>query len=297
MLYAVGPELHAMRYEMIAVDLDGTLLNDRHLVDPENLAAVARAQAAGAIVVPCTGRSWRESRAALELIPGLALGVFATGAAISNTETGASLDIAVLEANLAMELVRFMQDLPEAVLVLREHNLYGHDYLVTGRGTLTANTQHWFAAAAASVHFQRDLTLDDLRHTLRVGVVAKGKRIEPLTRRLRETFGDRVLVQSFEAIQLPKSGESVHILEVFASGVDKWRGVQWIASQRGIELDRIAAIGDEVNDLALLESAGCGIAMANAAEPVKRVADHITLDCRNHGVAHAIDQLLAGAWG
>ena len=71
-----------------------------------------------------------------------------------------------------MELTNFLFDMPEAVLVFRDANLVGHDYLVTGKGSLTANTEWWFQATGANVHFQRDLTLDDLHHTLRVGIVA-----------------------------------------------------------------------------------------------------------------------------
>ena len=282
---------------MIAIDLDGTLLDRHGQVSDENLTAIAKAQRAGVMIVPCTGRGWREAGTVIGRLSGVSVGVFVTGAVVSQIESGQSLDLAMIEPNLAMRLVRFFEHLPEAVLVFRESSLCGHDYLVTGRGSLTAATQWWFEMTGATVHFQEKVTPVDLHHTLRVGIVASPQRVEPLRQQLREAFSDQVFVQSFEAVTSSDPTQSVHILEVFAAGVDKWRGLSWIADQHGIEPRQIAAIGDQSNDLAMLESAGCGIAMANAVEAVKAASDHITLDCDQHGVAHAIGQLLAAKWG
>jgi Cof subfamily protein (haloacid dehalogenase superfamily) len=286
-----------MRYRMIGIDLDGTLLNKRGQVSAENLAAVAAAQAAGVHVVPCTGRAWSEARAALEAVPKLDRGVFVGGAAVAHVSTGRSLDIAVIEPHLAMELVQALYDLPEAVLVFQDAALAGQDYLVTGKGTLSANTRWWFEYTSARPKFKRDLTLEDLHHALRVGIVCSAPRMEEVTRGLKARFAGRVVMQSFEAVKMPAPGHSVHVLEVFALGVDKWRGLSWLAAQESFAAEQVAVIGDEINDVAMLESAGCGIAMGNAIDAVKAVADHVTLDHNESGVAHAIRQILAGEWG
>lgn len=286
-----------MRYRMIAIDLDGTLLDRHNRISDENLAAIAKAQQAGATIVPCTGRGWREARVVLQALAGVELGVFVTGAVVGKVTTGESLNIAVIEPSLATELVRFLEHLPEAVLVYRDASMCGHDYLVTGQGVLTQATQWWFEATGATVHFQRHVGEEDLHHTLRVGALTTATRIPELKRQLANLFGDRILVQSFEAVRMPTPDQGVHILEVFAGGVDKWRGLHWIATQRGIAAEQIAAIGDEINDVAMLQSAGCGIAMANAVDPVKAVADHITDHHDDDGVAYAIERLLSGEWG
>ena len=282
---------------MLAIDLDGTLLDRRGEISAENLAAVVAAQDAGMMIVPCTGRAWRESRSVLEPLGRIELGVFVTGAVVGEIPTGKSLDIAMIEPHLALALVRFMEHLPEAVLVFREANLCGHDYLVTGHGSLPPATRWWFEATESTVHYQRNVTVEDLRHTLRVGVVAAAQRVTPLTAELRQAFGEQVLVQSFEAIQAVEPDQEVHILEVFAAGVDKWRGLDWIAYQKQIKPHQIVAIGDQINDLAMLRAAGCSIAMGNAVDAVKEAAHHVTLDCDEHGVAHAIRLLLDGQWG
>ena len=168
---------------------------------------------------------------------------------------------------------------------------------MTGQGSLTPATQWWFETTGATVHFQRTVTADDLHHSLRVGIVAEGDRVPPLSEHLRKVFGERVLIQHFEAVNTPDPDQCVHILEVFAAGVDKWRGLSWIAQRHSITAQDVAAIGDEVNDIAMLKSAGCSIAMANAVQPIKAIADYTTLGCNEHGVAYAIEQLLTGEWG
>lgn len=286
-----------MRYRMIAIDLDGTLLDRRSRITAENQAAIARAQAAGVMVVPCTGRAWSEARASLGCLPGLDRGVFVGGAVVADVATGRSLDLAVLEPHLALALVEALYDLPEAVLVFQDLQSAGHDYLVTGRGELSANTRWWFELTGASPVFKARVAQEDLRHALRIGIVSDTGRMEQVTRDLRARFAAQVVMQSFAAVQGPHGSGVMHVLEVFARGVDKWRGLRWLADQSGIDPAEVAAIGDEINDVAMIQAAGCGIAMGNAIDAVKAAADHVTDDCQSSGVARAIDRLLDGSWG
>src|SRR5690606_34357223 len=174
------------------VDLDGTLLDTRGRLSAGNLAALRRAQDAGMLVVPCTGRAWRESHRALAEAAHLGLGVFVTGAAISEMPTGRSLDVSGIEPELAMQIVELLHDFPEAVLVFRDAQHAGHDYLVTGRGKLTGNTQWWFDYTRSTVHYQQALCADDLKHTLRVGMIAGGERMAYVIPQLQATFGERI---------------------------------------------------------------------------------------------------------
>jgi len=284
---------------MIGIDLDGTLFSRDGRVSEANVRALAKAREAGMLVVPCTGRAWRESGPAIAAIApaeGREVGVFVTGAAVTDLASGRGMDLAVIEPHVALRLVGLLHDLPEAVLVCREPMQSGHDYLVTGRGSLTRNTQSWFAATGATVHFQKHVSADDLHHTLRVGIVATDARMREVTATIRAELGAAVAMHHFLALKDLQHDESVYVLEVFAAGVNKWRGMSWVARQHDIAPDQVAFIGDEINDVDAVENAGCGIAMGNAIDAVKNVAQRETRDCDSDGVAHAIEQLLAGKW-
>lgn len=285
-----------MHYRLLGIDLDGTLLDSRGRISVKNAAAVARAQAEGVMVVPCTGRAWCESFHAIELLTGMELGVFVTGAAICRIDSGRSIDLLAIDPQLAHQVVALLFDLPEAVLVFREKTLAGHDYLVTGRGELTGNTEWWFKHNQAVVKYQDEVTADDLHHTLRVGVVASGRRIEKILALLQQEMGRAIIAHYFVAVQMPDPDQSMYVLEAFAPGVDKWRGLQWIAAEHEIEDHQIAVIGDEINDVSMLRGAGCGIAMANAVARTRQVARYHTLSNDENGVAYAIDQLMNGSW-
>lgn len=285
-----------MKYRLIALDLDGTLLGPDHRVSDENLAAIAEAQDAGVLVVPCTGRGWRESTNALDDVPGLSLGVFNTGAVVVEMDSGRAVDLADFEPHLALELIEFMRDLPQAVLVFQEHGRTGYDFMVTGDGAVTENTQRWFEMNDLRVQENRRPTADDLRHSLRVGVVATGRSAFDVEERLIKRFGDRVSLHCFAGVPTAQVEDAVFIVEVFAKGVNKWRGLAWIAEQHGIKHDQVATLGDEINDLAMLEHAGLGIAMENAVDRATAAANRVTRSNADHGVAHAIRQMLDGNW-
>lgn len=285
-----------MNYRLLAIDLDGTLLCPEGKVSPENLAAVAEAQAAGLTVVPCTGRGWREAHYALQHVPNLDLGVFVTGAAITDIPTGKTQHFSPMDPHVVAELIDLLEDEPDAVLAYREPNRVGHEYLITGHGQLTPNSRWWFDRTGAVLHENRSPSPQDLLHTLRVGMVAPGSRMPDILGRVNQQFAGRVYTHAFAAVQAPDPEEAIHILEVFAPGVDKWHGLTWVADQMGIGPDQVVVIGDEINDIAMLQAAGCAIAMDNAVDAAKQHAAYVTKPNHDHGVAHAIDQILNGHW-
>ena len=128
-------------------------------------------------------------------------------------------------------------------------------------------------------------------------MVANGPRAMAASQEIEKRLGSQVNMHCFEAVHQPDPNECVFILEIFGASVDKWRGLSWLAGQEEIKLDQIVMIGDEINDIAAITQAGCGIAMGNAIDAVKAAANHQTLSHDEHGVAYAIDQLLAGQWG
>jgi len=294
-----------MRYRLIAIDLDGTLLCDRGAVSDANRAAIAAAMDAGVTVVPCTGRGWRESQSVLKQLPAMssapdAVGVFNTGAIVSDLATGQARSRAVFAPDVAGELIALLAPEPEAVLAFTDPDETGMEYLVTGQGEMTPNTKWWFELNGLRHKTQPTPDRTLLEHMGRIGMVLPSDRAPVVLDRVKRQMGDRANCHAFPAVQLPEEmGQAtpMHIVEVFAPHASKWQGIRAVADSLDIADGEVAVLGDQINDLPMFERAGCAIAMDNAIPVIRDSAHHITRCNNTHGVAHAIEQLLAGVWG
>jgi Cof subfamily protein (haloacid dehalogenase superfamily) len=291
------------------VDLDGTLLGPDNRVAAADAAALGRAAAAGVMVVPCTGRAWHESRGALGQVAVFGggdgavatggdgsprPGIFATGAAVNDVVSGRMLSAEAMPPAVVRATLEHLSDQPDAVLLYRDAGRVDHEYLITG-GPLTVNTRWWFEHTRTRFVERPEPSEADLTHVLRMAMVTGSGRLGEVEQRLREALPGRLEVHHFAGLK-SRDSEPVMILEVFGAGVNKWTGLQRVAAEAGIDKAQVAFIGDEINDIAALRHAGCGIAMANAADSAKAVADRHTRSNGEGGVAHAVGRLLGGQW-
>lgn len=285
-----------MKYRLIAIDLDGTLLCPQGQVSEENRAALHTAHDAGVVILPCTGRGWRESGSVLGSIPDAELGVFNTGGLVHDLHGGSTVDRAVFDPAVARELIELIRPMPEAVLVYTDPAGTGLEYVITGDGRPTDNSLWWFKQNGLRFAEQPTMHAELLEHVVRVGVVARTDRALAIEKQIVTNFLGRIEVHGFEAVQMPDPAESMHIVEAFPKGVTKWRGIEFVAQRHGIALDQVAVIGDQINDLPMFVEAACAVAMGNAIGKIKDAAHFHTHTNADHGVAHAIGQMLCGAW-
>lgn len=89
------------------------------------------------------------------------------------------------------------------------------------------------------------------------------------------------------------SNSDPYNIEVNAVGANKATGLETVVRYIGIQSAEVAAMGDSLNDIPMFEWAGLSVAMGNAQEPVKKVAQHITLTCEEDAVSHMIEQILS----
>lgn len=300
------------KYDLIALDLDGTLFGPDGKVSSANSTAVEAARRAGIEVVICTGRGLVESRTAIEAIRAdlpargrdVAPVVTAGGAMVCDAASGRTLHRWPMREDLVRRLCDHFARAKRAPLVLKDRDAAGYDYLVINSGPIEYPTQWWFSVMDVKVRFMDSLDEDEHpEHSVRVGFAAEASRMAELARTVKAEFGRETLTQHFAAIAgnslRTRDGakdESIHLLEVFDPQVSKWTAVYRLALEQGIPRERIAAIGDEVNDMAMIEGAGLGIAMANAVPEILAAAKIVTRSNREDGVAYAIERILAGEW-
>jgi hydroxymethylpyrimidine pyrophosphatase-like HAD family hydrolase len=115
--------------------------------------------------------------------------------------------------------------------------------------------------------------------------------------RLRSSLGERCCLQHWSAVtQLEATGSATHLLEAFQAQVNKGVMTLELCQRMSIPPERVASIGDGLNDLELLRSCGLGVAMANAMPEIMQAATRVTGHHDQHGVADAIDHIISGAW-
>lgn len=286
---------------LLVIDLDGTLLTREGGISPRNRDALDRARQAGFEVILATGRSWKESRRAIEASgphASEALAIGAGGSAIHEATSGRTVHREVLDAAIVADLAAMLLEHGHRAMLLKDHSDCDHDYCLVGDHALDEASRWWLeahgltsveVACPAEAH-RRELT----GRTLRVGSVAPAERLARCADEVLERHGDRVHAQRWGAQTATEVvGSTTHLLEIFARGVDKWTAVERICAWRGVDPARVVAIGDGLNDVGMIRGAGLGIAMGNALPEVREVADRVVAPFDRDGVAEAIDAALA----
>lgn len=293
-----------MNYDLLAIDLDGTLLDRSGHVSAENIDALRRAREAGLLVTLCTGRALIECARVIRKTGQTDPVIVSGGAMIADPSTGETLDRATIDPSLVQRVTAFLHDHGHASVILKDPHPTSYDYLVVTPegGQLDLATRWWFDAMRVRVRQHAGLHLDEHpEHSVRVGVAQANEPVDELAAEMRRVFGHEATLQHFRGATLPTDRvqmgiTSVHIVEVFNQTADKWQAIERLAGRVGIDPARTAAIGDQLNDMEMIRHAGLGIAMANAAPEITGVAKRITGDHNHHGVAEAIDKIISGEW-
>lgn len=294
------------RYDMIAIDLDGTLLDSRGRVSEKNAEAVRAARDAGIRVAVCTGRGLVECAHYLDQIGQTDPVVVAGGSIIACPVERKTIHRFALEQPLVARATERLLGHGHPVMILKDPVHAGYDYLmVVGEQRLALDpvTVWWLEEMKIAHRFVSHVREDEHpEHSVRLGVCALSGALEMIISDLHAAFGDDATMHHFPAVLSPEhaaglpAGQKLHILEVFDKRANKWSAIQWLAGAHGVALERICAIGDEINDLSMISQAGLGVAMGNAVGPVKAAAGRHTLANDDHGVAHAIGCVLSGEW-
>lgn len=292
-----------LKYDILAIDMDGTLLDSTHTISDQNRAAIKQAIAVGLEIVLCTGRSLAESNAVVDEIGLTGTGIFVGGAVTVNLENRQT----IRRMNMEFELVRPLTKMLNAatgyqVLLLKDRSVAGVDYRLVGKGEIDPASKWWFSQMPIAV--DQFVDVEDDPHpedTVRISLVTKASTMRRISANVSEAYGSRTFIHDFPVTTPDGNGrhlkdEAIHLMEIFRADTNKWTALKAHAGSRNVPTRRIAAIGDEINDLGMIRNAGLGIAMGNAVPAIQKIADTITARNSENGVAQAISKILAGIW-
>ncbi len=275
-------DTHRGRFRLIAVDLDGTLLDSAKTISARNREALARATAHGIGVAVISGRRIRELEALLPDISPDAFRVGHGGALIRRR--GSTLFESPLPIPSAEAAIRVGKALDIHTLISERD---GSIRIVTARADSPRVRRYLRTARPAPVLDPHPVFREAPLHLVLAGPPDRCREAETV---LRSELGGTA---GLERTEYRDTG--LGLLDVLAPATDKGAALAWIARATGVPLACTLAIGDNWNDLAMLRTAGTGVMMANAAPELRGLGFEPTTGHDADGVAEALDRLVFGA--
>lgn len=275
-------------YRLLAIDIDGTLLNSRDQLSDRTRDAVRAATAAGIRVVLVTGRRYSKALPYVEPLEIDAPVVTASGALIKHpAEDHRTLFAAEFEDEMLRALLGVVDEAGYEPLLYADTFHEGFDYYF--RGHARENPELAEYLERNRVHGR---VLEDLFEQPPAGVFAgfaMGRR-EAMLKLAEQLEQALPTLLSLHVLRSPLYAG--YMCEMAPAQATKWSGVKHLADEWGIAGEEICAVGDDVNDLPMIAAAGLGVAMGNAQPPVKAVADRIAPPHDEDGLAEVVSWLL-----
>lgn len=273
---------------LIALDMDGTLLNEQSTISEKDKEAVRQAVQAGTEVVIATGRQY--TGLPLEELTrlGVHYAITVNGAAIYHLPEGECLFEDCMSAEFILPFVRTIQEKDVMLTIFIE----GKSYSQSSKQYVLERMD--IPEALRTTIRNNHILVDNLAEYLEGTGFSVQKGVANFYPCPDGTWKDREEVAELlsDESQMTAVCGGFHNLEFTKAGNSKGAAFRRLAHMLNIPMEETAACGDSENDLDIIQAAGIGIAMANASDDVKAAADFITLSNNECGVAHALRHLL-----
>ena len=289
-------------YKLIAIDLDGTMLNSYGEVTENTKRVLKQTKQKGAEVVITSGRSIDSIKYIASEIDSSKYMIAGNGAVVYDRSQNKILYEKYIPKNKALDIIQICEEnsiyynvytnktiiadgLRYNVLYYYKENLKKEDQKKT-HITLVENIENYIKEMNEDEKIMK-IFICDKNKTVFNSIVRKFSVIEDIDISDVSHMARKVIKQGTEDIPI-----EYYYTEISMKDVDKWYALEFLIKKLGIPKEEVMAIGDNVNDRKMIEEAGKGIVMGGSTPKVSEVADYITLDCNNEGVAKAIEKFI-----
>lgn len=272
---------------LLAIDIDGTLLDPHFQISAANLEALRRAHAAGVEVVLVTGRRHAFAMPVAEQL-GFDLWLISSNGAVTKSSRGELFHRDLLPAATARRLVGAMDEFRGNIVVTFDREEKGA--LVLERmDQLTQSIQRWLEKNSEFIEFvapiERALVEDPIQ-AMFCGTIER-------MRAALEALGGSDLTDDITVLRTQYEHRDLCIVDVLNRGCSKGHALERWAQRRGYRREEVMAIGDNYNDIEMLAWAGVPVVMGNASNDLKQSGWSVTLPNDQSGVAAAIEAMIA----
>jgi Cof subfamily protein (haloacid dehalogenase superfamily) len=271
---------------LLAVDIDGTLLNSHFRISQTDIDALRYANASGVEVILVTGRRHTFALPMAKLF-GFDLWLISSNGAVTRSSQGESFHRDLLPVETCLELCSTMRDFRGNMVVTFDKESKGA--LVLERmDELTQSIQRWLEKNLEYIDFVVPLEKALVADPVQAMFCGPIDRMREALARLEESgIKDRITV-----LRTEYPLRDLTIVDVLNRGCSKGHAVERWAQHRGIPRGEVMAVGDNYNDIEMLAFAGLPFIMGNASDELKAKGWPVTLSNDDSGVAAAIEKVL-----
>ena len=268
---------------LLAIDIDGTLLDPTFQVSSANLAALQRAHKLGVEIVLVTGRRHTFALPVAEAL-GFQVALISSNGALTKSSSGELFHRDLLPAATAKAICGHMRGYRDCLVLT--FDITGRGEIVLEQTVTHPSIQRWMEKNVEFIErvvpIERALTTDPVQ-AMFCGGVERMKAAE------QELVAGRFPVTLLKTQYVARD---LCILDILNSGCSKGHALERWARHRGFRREQVMAIGDNYNDIEMLEFAGIPVIMGNASDDLKQSSWHVTLGNDQSGVAAALEHFL-----
>lgn len=269
-------------YKLIVTDMDGTVLGKDHKITKANKMALMQAEKMGIKVVFATGRFHDSAKEHVDFLEDTMPIISSNGAIIKHPKTNKVYYSNFIDKNTSLEIANIMEKYNLS------YQVYTDDKILQ---TYQTEEEMIFMKDFIAKNFSDNTEIifkQDIKEDIKNSNVLKFNILEMENQSLLDNVRDDL--KFIDNIEVTSSWKDN--LEIMNEGSNKGNAIEFLANLLGIDKEYIMAFGDNYNDISMIEFAGTGVAMGNAEEKVKSIANYITDKNENSGVAKAINNLI-----
>lgn len=269
--------------KLIALDLDGTLLDSQKRLSPRNEQVLLECMRRGIEIVPCTGRIWNGVPDVIRNLPGIHYAITVNGAVLEDVRNHQVLDQHKLSCRQALELLELANQFDTMYDVYINGQGYGEKRFMEHMDHYGIDPfiQQMVWNTRKAVESVPELVQRMQMPVEKINYFFNDQKERFRARTALDARGDVVVSSSF-----PSN------LEINAVGATKGDGILCLAAYLGLQPNQTMGFGDGENDLSMMKQAGIGVAMGNGEVIVKQAADYVTDTNDADGVAKAIEKFV-----
>ncbi|WP_338451320.1 Cof-type HAD-IIB family hydrolase [Niallia oryzisoli] len=270
-----------MIYRMLALNIDGTLLQTNGKIHKSTKEAIEYVQQKGIYVTLVTSRTFASAKKVAKALKLDSILITHTGAYIAK-EIGKPAHAARIQENITYDLVRLLEGFPCQIRLVHENyslaNKYKLNHNLLAKTVFTTGDPVFYSQQF--VDSIGDTIIDEPANPSSVEVYFEYKDdLRDVQEAIQRMFTE-VDCMSLNELRL----------DIVPTRVSKLNGLLYLAERLGISRNEIVCIGDDIDDIEMIEAAGLGVAMGNAPVEVKRAADWITRSQNQQGVAYMVKE-------